>query len=43
MRVWKDPFTPAQEAMLTDAVIAYRAQLLPDFMLIFDEIERYLD
>lgn len=43
MRVWKDPFTPAQEALLTDAVIDYRARLLPVFMEIFDEIESYLD
>ncbi len=42
MRVWKDPFTPAQEIILTNAVIDYRALLLPDFMAIFDEIENYL-
>jgi hypothetical protein len=39
MRVWKDPFTTEQEAMLTDAVLDYRGQLLPHFMGIFDEIE----
>ncbi|OCX51320.1 hypothetical protein BEL04_14910 [Mucilaginibacter sp. PPCGB 2223] len=42
MRVWKDPFTPEQEAMLTEAVLDYRAMLLPYFMGIFDEIESYL-
>jgi hypothetical protein len=43
MRVWKDPFTPAQEAMLTDAVLNYRMLLMPEFMLIFNDIESHLD
>ncbi len=43
MRVWKDPFTPDQETILTAAVLDYRSRLLPEFMLIFDEIESYLD
>jgi hypothetical protein len=43
MRVWKDPFTPTQEAMLTAAISDYRSKLLPDFMEIFYDIESHLD
>ncbi len=43
MRVWKDPFTPEQEAMLTEAVLNYRLLLLPEFMTVFDDIGARLD
>ncbi len=38
MRVWQNPFTPAQEALMTDAVLDYRLALMPEFMTIFDDI-----
>jgi hypothetical protein len=38
MRVWKDPFTPQQEADMNAILLAYRAALLDDFMSIFNEI-----
>ena len=42
MRVWKNPFTPENEAMINDVVFDYRLQVLDDFMLIFDEISAKL-
>jgi hypothetical protein len=42
MRVWKDPFTPENEAKINDVLTVYRASLLDSFMDIFDEIERRL-
>ncbi len=42
MRVWKDPFTPEQEADMTGVLMDYRATLLDDFMLIFEEIDEKL-
>ncbi|MEO6149601.1 MAG: hypothetical protein ABIP28_05545 [Mucilaginibacter sp.] len=42
MRVWKDPFTPAQEAAMDEVLLAYRRRVLPDFMSVFNEIERKL-
>jgi hypothetical protein len=42
MRVWKDPFTPENEAKTTEALMAYRESLLDNFMDIFNEIERRL-
>ncbi|WP_428330524.1 ACP phosphodiesterase [Mucilaginibacter sp.] len=38
MRVWKDPFTAENEAMITEIVFAYRLSILDDFMVIFNEI-----
>jgi len=38
MRVWKDPFTPKNEAEMNVVLIAYRASLLDKFMSIFDQI-----
>lgn len=38
MRVWKDPFTPEQEADMNMILVSYRAALLEDFMSIFNEI-----
>ncbi len=42
MRVWQDPFTEEQEDKMNEVLFAYRANLLNDFMLIFDEIEEKL-
>ena len=42
MRVWADPFTPDQEAQMTNVLFAYRAGLQDNFMSIFDEIEEKL-
>ncbi len=39
MRVWKDPFTPDNEAEMTEVLMAYRESLQDNFMDIFDEIE----
>ena len=38
MRVWKDPFTSQNEAEMNAVLIAYRADLLDNFISIFDEI-----
>ena len=42
MRVWKDPFTPEQEAAMTEVLMTYRLSLLDSFMSVFDEIESKL-
>ena len=42
MRVWKDPFTPQNEALMNDVIIDYRTTLLNNFTSIFDEIEHKL-
>ena len=42
MRVWKDPFTPENEAKMTEVLMAYRESLLDNFMDIFDEIEELI-
>ncbi len=42
MRVWKEPFTPEQEANMNLVLTAYRENNLNDFMAIFDEIENKL-
>ena len=39
MRVWTNPFTPDNEAKMNDVLIAYRASLMDNFMVIFEEIE----
>jgi hypothetical protein len=39
MRIWADPFTPQHEARMNEVLIAYRQLLLPEFMMIFQEIE----
>lgn len=39
MRVWKDPFTEAQEQGMNEVLEQYREHLLPSFMQVFDEIE----
>jgi hypothetical protein len=39
MRVWKDPFTPAHEAAINKILAEYRAGLLDDFMVVFNEID----
>jgi hypothetical protein len=39
MRVWNNPFTPAQEADMNGILTDYRARLYDNFMSIFDEIE----
>lgn len=38
MRVWENPFTIEQEKQMNTVLTAYRQQLLPHFMAIFDEI-----
>jgi hypothetical protein len=38
MRVWQNPFTPLQETAMNEVLAAYRVQIMPDFMRIFDEI-----
>jgi hypothetical protein len=40
MRIWSNPFTPAQEAGINEAIIQYRKKLEGCFMEIFEEIER---
>jgi hypothetical protein len=42
MRVWHNPFTPGQEALMNDILDHYREQMFDDFMLIFEEIEKKL-
>lgn len=42
MRIWKDPFTPKQEADISLILTDYRATLLDTFMSIFKEIESKL-
>jgi hypothetical protein len=39
MRVWKDPFTPENEVEINGILMAYRGNLLENFMSIFDEID----
>jgi hypothetical protein len=38
MRVWRDPFTPQQEAYMTTILLDYRLSLLYNFMSIYHEI-----
>ncbi len=42
MRVWKDPFTAENEAMMNEVLTAYRTELLNEFPVIFNEIENKL-
>jgi hypothetical protein len=42
MRVWNNPFTPEQEALMDEILSTYRDEMLNDFMLIFEEIEHKL-
>ncbi|GAA4340702.1 hypothetical protein GCM10023149_52360 [Mucilaginibacter gynuensis] len=42
MRIWKNPFTPAQEAAMDDVIIAYREELLESYLAIFNDIEKQL-
>jgi len=39
MRIWKDPFTPENEAAMNGILMTYRTSLADNFMSIFDEIE----
>jgi len=43
MRVWKDPFTPGNEAQMNRVLMAYRETLLDNFMSVFGEIEDKLN
>jgi hypothetical protein len=43
MRVWNDPFTQQQEENMNEVLQLYRTQLLPGFMLIFEDIEPQLN
>lgn len=38
MRIWQNPFTPEQENKMTALLAGYNTSLLPDYMLIFNEI-----
>ena len=42
MRLWENPFTEAQLAMLTERLEQYKTTLEPDYMGIFDRIEGML-
>lgn len=42
MRIWRNPFTPQHEALMNEVLSDYRDYLLPDFMLIFEEIANKL-
>jgi len=42
MRIWQQPFTPEQEAAITQVIMNYRLQVQDTFMEIFDEIEEKL-
>ena len=42
MRIWEDPFTPEHEEKITKVVAAYRGNMYPDFMNIFNEIAEKL-
>ncbi len=42
MRIWPSPFTPEQEAAMTNVIINYRNKIIDTFMEVFDEIERAL-
>ncbi|TSD67400.1 hypothetical protein FFF34_008420 [Inquilinus sp. KBS0705] len=39
MRVWRNPFTPQEEAEMCSLLIAYRNNLIGDFMTIYNQIE----
>ncbi len=39
MRVWDNPFTSLHDSRINETVAAYRQLLLPNFMMIFFEIE----
>ncbi len=38
MRIWKDPFTALQEENMTEILLKYRTCLLPNYMMIYNEI-----
>lgn len=42
MRIWQNPFSSQHESEMTEIIENYRAILLPDFMLIFSEIDKKL-
>jgi acyl carrier protein phosphodiesterase len=42
LRIWKNPFTKAQEMAVNEVVLLYRNALSNDFMLIFEEIDTLL-
>jgi hypothetical protein len=42
MRVWHQPFTPTQEAALTNVIMNYRLKVHDSFMEIFEEIDKKL-
>lgn len=42
MRIWQDPFTPEQEYKMTGILTHYNTSLLPDYLLIFNEIAEKL-
>lgn len=42
MRVWQNPFTPGHEAAMNIILSKYLADILNDFMSIFEEIEQKL-
>jgi hypothetical protein len=38
MRIWDNPFTALHETRINETLVAYRQLLLPEFMVIFQEI-----
>ncbi len=42
MRVWHNPFSATQEAAMNTALTAYRSNIYPEFMSIFEEISEKL-
>lgn len=43
MRLWIDPFTPAQELAITECLVTYKKQLREDFIIIFDQIDAQIN
>ncbi len=43
MRLWKNPFTPQQEILLTERLINYKNSLRENFISIFDQIDAELN
>jgi hypothetical protein len=43
MRIWNNPFTPEQEENINSVIIAYREELAPHFLDIFEEIDTLLE
>ncbi len=42
MRVWQNPFTPAQEQAVNDVILSYREGIKGDFISVFDDVAMQL-